>query len=312
MRIEYHRTLIADRLRNEAFYGALQSVIEPGKTTVADIGAGTGLLGAMAAKLGAREVYLYETAAVAGVANEILKRNKLRNCHLFPYHSTEMDEPPRADVIVSETLGNYAFEENIIATVADARKRHLKKGGVIIPRLVTQWVCPVISDRIHDELTAWDGVGHGLDFSFARTMSLNNIYVRTLVANELLDGGRAALAWDSVDLTVDARSSRKGSGRWHASAAQKVYGFALWWDAELVAGISLSTSPLLPKTHWEQLYLPLLTPLDVKRGETVNLSVSSTSSEDQGTNIAWSVQRLDRTGKTLEKQAMDLNKGYLP
>ncbi len=32
MRIEYHRTLIADRVRNAAFHEALKSVITPGKT----------------------------------------------------------------------------------------------------------------------------------------------------------------------------------------------------------------------------------------------------------------------------------------
>ena len=32
MRIEYHRTLLADRVRNNAFYAALRSVIVPGQT----------------------------------------------------------------------------------------------------------------------------------------------------------------------------------------------------------------------------------------------------------------------------------------
>ncbi len=118
MRIEYHRTLIADKVRNEAFYKALKAVIVPGKTVVADIGAGTGLLGLMASKLGAKEVYLFETAEVAGVAAKILKANGAKNCHLFPCHSTEFQDPPRADVVVSETLGNYAFEENMIDTLS--------------------------------------------------------------------------------------------------------------------------------------------------------------------------------------------------
>ena len=50
MRIEYHRTLIADRVRNDAFKAALSRVIRKGETVVADIGAGTGLLGLMAAR----------------------------------------------------------------------------------------------------------------------------------------------------------------------------------------------------------------------------------------------------------------------
>ena len=49
--------------------------------------------------------------------------------------------PERVDVVVCETLGNYPFEENIIATLNDARARFLKPGGVIIPHSVEQFVC---------------------------------------------------------------------------------------------------------------------------------------------------------------------------
>src|SRR5262245_18755239 len=185
MRIEYHRTLIADRVRNAAFHEALKSVITPGKTVVADIGAGTGLLGVMAAKLGAKDVFLYEAAEVAGVAAETIKANRAKTCHLMPCHSTEMDDPPQVDVVVSETLGNYALEENIIDTLADARARHLNKGGVVIPRRIMQLAAPVVTDRIHRELTVWDEVGFGIDLAGARAMSLNNAYVRTLTGAEL-------------------------------------------------------------------------------------------------------------------------------
>src|SRR5262245_50353234 len=109
MRIEYHRTLLADRVRNAAFHAALRRVIVKGETTVADIGAGTGFLGFLAAKLGARRVDLYEAAGVAGVARRLLRHNRLRNCRLFEMHSTENLEPERVDVVVCETLGNYAL-----------------------------------------------------------------------------------------------------------------------------------------------------------------------------------------------------------
>lgn len=312
MRIEYHRTLIADRVRNDAFHAALAKVIDKGRTTVADIGAGTGLLGLMAAKLGAKEVYLYETAEVAGVAAEVLQANRARNCQLMPCHSTEMQDPPKADVIVSETLGNYAFEENIIDTLADARKRHLKTGGVLIPSRITQFVAPVVSDRIHKELTVWEGVGHGLDLSPAKAMSLNNVYVRTLGLSELLDGGQSARAWDAVTLGAETRASRKGEVTWKPSAAATIYGFAYWWTAELVPGIALSTAPDAPRTHWEQLYFPLRDPIALKNGESLMLSLRSKSSEEAGTHLAWTAVHFDKDGKSLTRQAMDLDKGWIP
>lgn len=306
MRIEYHRTLIADRVRNQAFEKSLRAVIKKGETTVADIGAGTGLLGLMAAKLGAREVFLYEAAEVAGVAAKIIKANGARNCHLIPCHSTEMVDPPRVDVVVSETLGNYAFEEHMIETLADAKKRFLKPGGVIVPRRLEQLVAPVISDRIQREFDAWNSTG--LDLSVAREMSLNNIYVRTLKPGELL----AAQVWDKIEFGADGRSTRKGEASWKLDAAATIYGFAVWWNAELVPGVELSTAPDAPRTHWEQLYFPLIKPIAVKKGETVGVSLRSRTSLEAGTHVSWIGTHRDAKGRETARQSLNLDKGFLP
>lgn len=310
MRIEYHRTLIADRVRNEAFARALKSVIRKGETTVADIGAGTGILALIAARLGAREVFLYEAAEVAGVAAKVLKANRASKCHLIPCHSTEMEDPPRVDVVVSETLGNYPFEENAIETLNDARRRFLKPGGVIIPGRLEQFVAPVISDRIHGELCAWEDVGFDLDLSPAMTMSFNNIYVRTLAPKELLDD--SAKVWDAIDFTKQNRSVRKGEVIWRLSRTTTIFGFATWWAAELVPGITLSTAPDAPRTHWEQLYFPLRTPLKARGGEAVTISLRSRTSMEAGTHVAWTATRLNAKGQRLERQALNLDKGFLP
>lgn len=318
MRIEYHRTLIADRVRNTALFAALQQVIVKGRTVVADIGAGTGLIGLMAARLGAKEVYLYELAEVAGVAAEILKKNRVRNCHLMPCSSLDMVDPPRADVVISETLGNYAFEENMIDTLNDAAARHLKPGGTIIPARVTQFVAPVVNGRFDDELRAWGGVGQGLgiamDLSFAEAMSRNNVYVRTLKPGDLLDEGRGAVAWDNVDFMSGRRNSanRTGEAAWAIGSDATVFGFAVWWEANLVEGVTLSTAPGAAATHWEQLYFPLLTPIALKAGETLKVALRSRSSEAEGTHLAWKATLQDAQGKTLQRQALDLDKGYLP
>ena len=312
MRIEYHRTLIADKIRNDAFFAALQRVIVPGKSVVADIGAGTGLLGFMASKLGAKEVYLFETAEVAGVAAKLLKANRAKNCHLIPCHSTEFTDARKVDVIVSETLGNYALEENIIDTLNDARRRFLKPDGLIIPSQITQYAAPVVSPRIQGELTKWDSVGHGLDFAIAKTMSLNNVYVRTLKPAELLNGVASAQIWDDINLTRDNKANRKGEVRWKIETAASIYGFAYWWSAELAPKITLSTAPAAPRTHWEQLYFPLLEPIAVKASETIGLSLRSRSSEQGGTHLAWTAVHQGAKGKSLSRQALDLDHGFLP
>ena len=312
MRIDYHRTLIADTVRNRGFFAALKAAIVPGKSVVADIGAGTGLLGLMASKLGAKSVYLFETAEVAGVAERILKANGAKNCQLIPCHSTHFVDRLEADVIVSETLGNYALEENIIATLNDARKRFLRPGGIVMPGSITQYVAPVVSARFDRELRAWERIGEGLDFSYAQAMSFNNVYVRSISMRDLLDNGTCALAWDTIDLRRQEKNTRRGETQWTLKHDQTIHGFACWWTAELTPGIALSTAPDAPRTHWEQLYFPLLAPIAVGAGQSVRVMLKSRSSEEGGTHLAWTAVHLDGRGKEIGRYAHDLDRGYLP
>jgi SAM-dependent methyltransferase len=312
MRIEYHRTLLADKVRNAAFHAALARVICKGETTVADIGTGTGFLGFLAAKLGAARVDMYETAEVAEVARRLLRHNRLSNCRIAEVHSTDVAEPDKVDVVVSETLGNYPFEENLIATLNDARARFLAPGGVVIPRAVEQFACPVVAERFHRELTVWDEVGYGLDFAPARAMSLNNIYVRWFEPADLLDGAKAAKAWDAVSFDRRNKTTRTGEASWRAGRKTTIYGLALWWTAELVAGVSLATGPLEPRTHWEQLYLPALAPITIGAGQTFAARLRSTTSYEAGTNLTWTLTVSDASGRETLRQSLDLEKGYLP
>jgi len=312
MRIEYHRTLLADSVRNAAFHAALSRVIVEGETTVADIGAGTGFLGFLAAKLGARRVDLYEAAEIAAVARKLLRHNRLNNCRIAEAHSTDVASPDRVDVIVCETLGNYPTEENIVETLNDARERFLNAGGVIIPRAVEQFVCPVTAERFYRELAAWDDVGYGLDFAPARTMSLNNIYVRTFQAADLLDDATAARSWDKLAFDRRNKTTRTGEAGWPVQKRTTVHGLALWWSAELIDGVSLATGPLDPRTHWEQLYLPALAPIVIESGQTLAARLRSTTSYERGTNVTWTLTVSDAAGRQIARQALDLEKGFLP
>ena len=312
MRIEYHRTLIADRLRIEAFHRALERVIVKGQTIVVDIGTGTGLLAFLAAKLGAKKVYAYEMNEIGAVAEKLKSLNKLRNIELIAGRSTEIIDPPRGDVVVTETLGNFALEEFLVETMNDARARHMKPGGVLIPGGVEQFVAPVTGPRLHQELTAWDRIGYGLDFGPARTMSLNNVYIRTLQPAELLESGKSAYCWDKLDFAVANRMTRKGEAQWRMSRSQTVYGLAVWWSAALAPDVTLTTSPMAHSTHWEQLFFPALEPLRVEAGETLLAEIRSKSSEEGGTDIAWSLAAVTAKGKERGRQALSLTKGFLP
>ena len=143
-------------------------------------------------------------------------------------------------------------------------------------------------------------------------MSLNNVYIRTLRPEELLEEGRGAQRWDRVDFSEKNRLARRGSLRWTLPRPVEVHGIAVWWTAELVPGVALTTSPLALPTHWEQLFFPALAPIALDAGETLVAEIRARSTEDSGTDLAWTLAVLDRKGTERDRQAMSLSKGFLP
>lgn len=309
MLIEFHRAMLADRVRNAAFYEALRRVIVPGATTVADIGCGTGLLAFMASRLGARQVHCYEHGGVIHLAERLGRVNRIRNLVFYQEHSTAILDPEPVDVVVSETLGNFGYEENILETLRDAR-RFLRPGGTLIPQRIEQQVAPVVSARIQGELEAWDRVGYGLDFGPAKAISLNNLYVRTVRPDELLDAPDAAQCWDRVRLGGRAASVRSGTASWSVDRAVTVYGFALWWRCELLPDLVLSTDPAAPATHWEQLYLPSLEPVRLAPRDRLDLRLRSDTSRE-GATVRWQIDHLPAGRDRALTQRLDMRRGDL-
>ncbi|MBP9718662.1 50S ribosomal protein L11 methyltransferase [Candidatus Gracilibacteria bacterium] len=300
--IELQQKLLADHGRNDAFYKALQSTIKKGISTVSDIGSGTGFLSFLASQLGAKKCYLYEADEdILALSKKLALKNKITNCVLMHGYSDEVKDPTRTDIVISETLGNYALEEHIIEIFQDAQ-RFLKKGGHMIPAQVQQFVAPVTAPRIHDEITAWDHVGYKLDFSPAKEAALNNMYVYRITADEL---NGTPQCWDTIDLTANPSSKRAGNAEWSYEKPTTVYGFCIWWTAHLTKDILLTTDPHHTSTHWDQIYLPLMTPLTLAADETCSLKLSSDTSYNVGVRLTWEI----RTSSSKAVIKMDTAKG---
>ncbi len=307
--IELHRKLLGDRLRNDAFSQALKCVIVPGESVVADIGSGTGFLSFLAATLGAKECHLYEHSDVLELSRALAKANGIANCRFIPMHSTQAKRPPKADVVLSEILGNHALEENIIETMNDA-KRFLKPGGVMIPCRVKQFVAPVVTPRLHDDINVWDGIGFGLDFSLAKTVCFNNMYVKPVEPDDLLSA-ESPVCFDTINFSQKNSSKRSASIEWSVQKPVTIYGFCIWWETELAPGITISTSPFAPRTHWDQIYLPVIAPIALKPGEGVSAAIRTDTRYSVKINVEWDVAKIDDKGKPGTPQRFDMRTGYL-
>ena len=195
-----------------------------------------------------------------------------------------------------ETLGNYPFEENIVGTLNDARERFLVPGGIIIPHAVEQFVCPVTSRALLPRTGGLGRCGLRPRLRSRQGDDAEQHLCPHLRASDLLAEAAAAKSWDKLTFDRSNRPTRSGEAAWTARKRVTVYGLALWWSAELVTGVSLSTGPLDPRTHWEQLYLPVLTPILLEPGQTLSARLRSTTSYDAGTNITWTPRCHRRQG----------------
>jgi len=134
----WHVPMMNDRMRNDAYFAALNAAITP-DTKVLEIGTGSGLLAMMAARLGAQQVTTCEAVpAIATTAQTIVADNGFSpTVTVVAKLSTKMkigvDMNERADLLVSEILSSEFLGEGVLSSIEDAKLRLLKPGARIIP-----------------------------------------------------------------------------------------------------------------------------------------------------------------------------------
>ncbi|MBX7183989.1 MAG: 50S ribosomal protein L11 methyltransferase [Vicinamibacteria bacterium] len=233
-----HEALLQDRVRNRAFHRALERRVKPG-STVLDIGAGVGIWAIVAARLGAgRVVAIEEDELLCG-----LIRRLAADCGVGARveavwgHSTQVALPREFDLVVSETIGDDGFEEQIVPIMMDARARFLRPGGVILPETVG---LVAAAARLHREVEA---LPLGLPFDFAHFDALRlhaPIRFRDRKGLRLLTKASRLV---EIDLRKDASPSAIEDMRaaWTVEDASPINAFLVWAESRLAPGIRLST-----------------------------------------------------------------------
>ena len=128
-----HARMLHDERRTSDYIAALVEAVRP-EDIVLDLGTGSGVLAIAAARAGARHVYAVEASDIADVAERVFACNGVQDrVTLIRGWSREIELPEPADVLVAEVIGNEPFEEEILETTLDARRRLLKPGARLIP-----------------------------------------------------------------------------------------------------------------------------------------------------------------------------------
>ncbi|MFH0799046.1 MAG: 50S ribosomal protein L11 methyltransferase [Pseudomonadota bacterium] len=228
-----HAHMVDDPLRTGPLVRAVAKSVKPGDV-VLDIGTGLGLLAIAAAKAGAKLVWAVDFDSEAldeaklnarreGVSDKIAFVNGL---------SFDLDLAARADIAICETVGSFAFDENILATLADAKKRLLKRGGRIIPERLELWGAPCC--RLPK-------IDRPADIASVKGMDLMGPPSR-IVAVDF-----QKKIPESIQVEHEFRCERSGAVRV----------FAVWPRTTWGRGEATDSSPLVAPTHWKQGILPV-------------------------------------------------------
>jgi protein arginine N-methyltransferase 1 len=253
--------MLADKQRMDFYHAGIARHIRPGDRVI-DLGTGTGILAAFAARAGAAKVYAIDHSRILKRARKLAAHNGVRNVEFIAAHSKDFTLDEKVDVILHEQMGDWLFNEAMVSNVIDLRDRLLKPGGLILPSRFDLYCEPVkLRDDRHVPFL-WELNVHGYDYScLERNRPQDPAYYhqhgsdRGLV-DHLLAEPQPALSFDLQTL-VEREMPREVRITRTVSTAGRLDGFAVYFRARLDEDLSLTSSPVDPgrAPHWGFLIL---------------------------------------------------------
>ncbi len=283
--VNYNLRMLTDHVRTDTYRRAIAQTVKAGDVVV-DLGCGSGVLAFFACQAGARKVYAIEAEEVIEVAKLVCLKNGLQDRVVFIKDSSfHVELPERVDVLVTETMGVFGPEEGLLGSVIDGRDRFLKIDGVLIPRSLEVFMVPVELPGFYQHMVDfWASGRYGVDFSPIRRFAANNFHPVKLHEDAFLSTPESLVRF----MLSDAKTSdAEREISFYATRRGKLYGFAGWFTAELVRGLSLSNAPASTTSHWGLAFFPLERPVRLEKGNRIHLTIHSMSN---GSVWSWRVE----------------------
>lgn len=291
--MDIHRRMLLDDVRNRIYREALLATVKPGDA-VLDFGAGTGILSLFAAQAGARRVYAVERTTMADRARQVVAANGFADrVNVIQAEMQLVRLPEKVDVIVSEWLGTFGVDENLLTPLLIARDRWLKPGGIMLPKTVTAFMAPLWSAAIESEADIFHNRMYDLDLSLLAEGDADQLTwpEHPLTKSDLLSEPQAMWTTDVYDYSVEkSQLPFRAFLTFPATRAGKVNALAAWFHADFGNGLFLTTAPEAPPTHWRQYLIPLRHPAEVETGTPVVVEYTCIPALPGFCYHAWSVR----------------------
>ena len=284
-----HRPMIFDDHRNSLYESAIRKLVTP-DSVVLDLGAGLGQLGLIAARAGAKQVYLAEPSLEPELIRQIVTQNAdAERVKIIHSKIEETRLPAPVDLIISVFTGNFLLEEDLIPSLFYARDHYLKESGCMIPDCSTMEIAAVtVPDTFSKYISTWSDPSQDIHFESLRKYAANTIYYEKYNDHEAL-----YLSEPAQLLHMNFHTAKKAECNetvtLEMNRAGLCHGIIGWFTAR-IGKEWLSTAPHAPGTHWSQAWLPLDPPLEVKPGELMEFHLQ----RHEFGEWSWSV-RLDQS-----------------
>ena len=243
-----HARMVGDARRSGPLLAAVAKAVKRGDF-VLDIGTGLGILAIAAAEAGASRVVAVDCDAEAlALAARAAKKAGVGDLVEFREAlSFDLKLRARADVVLCETVGSFAFDENILATLSDAKQRLMKSGGRMMPCKLELWGAPVLRlPRV--EMPSETAIVKPAD----------------LVAKP------ARIATADFAAFIPRRVQAKP--QFVCASDATIRALAVWPRVTWFAGETTDASPLEPPTHWKQGIMPV-EERGVTEGERISFEI---------------------------------------
>lgn len=271
-------SMLFDHVRNAAYERAILSRVTA-ESVVLDLGAGLGLHGLMAAKAGARKVYLVDPSSAIFAAEKVAKANGFDNVVCIQSRAEDLELDEKVDLIISVFTGNFLLTEDLLPSLFFARDKFLKDGGHLIPERAQMMVAPVSMQKYHGSyISRWNDQAEnslhqkfGIDYSVIKQYADNSLYYDDFSVVDFVE-----IAPVKSLTEIDFHSANKAESfdvvTLEAEISETMHGWLGWFDMFL-GDEWLSTSPKSDKLHWSQVFLPFPGQIAIESGDTLSFEL---------------------------------------
>ena len=250
---------------------AVRDAVQPGDR-VLDLGCGVGVLGLFALEAGAGHVTFVDETAIIEIARESMARAGFaERCSFVEGSSYDISLPERVDVILSDHLGFFGIDYDVLPMLADAKARFLAPGGRILPEKLTLFAGLLAIEDGKSQPGRWTGKGIPQAFHWVSETNASMKVGEDVPGDARMSDAATVATIDLGEAVPDLLQFRA-----HVSPNRpdRISGIGGWFAADLGHGHMMTNDPAAPdRIDRSVAVFPLDAPVAVQPGDAVQISI---------------------------------------